>query len=270
MNRAKLGTIMKYVFLFVAALISIFPLVWMFISATNKSGDVLGGRLLPGRNLMTNFHSLTARANVGQALWNSFRNAIVATIGSLAVCSIAGYGFEVYHDRGKDFLMRVLLLSMMIPFAAIMIPLFMMVGKLNLLSTTTAFVLPTLSTAFLIFLFRQSARYFPKDIIESSRLDGLSELGIFLRMYIPVMRSTYATAGIITFMAAWNNYLWPLIIMQSEESRTMPLLLSNLVAGYVTDYGLLMLAISISVLPTIIIFLLLQRSFAEGIVVSVK
>ncbi|HKM43577.1 MAG TPA: carbohydrate ABC transporter permease, partial [Limnochordia bacterium] len=90
------------------------------------------------------------------------------------------------------------------------------------------------------------------------------------RMYIPVMRSTYATAGIITFMAAWNNYLWPLIIMQSAESRTMPLLLSNLVAGYVTDYGLLMIAISISVLPTIIIFLLLQRSFAEGIVISVK
>jgi len=270
MTKARIANVLKYVFLFVAAMISIFPLVWMFISATNTSGDVLGGRLLPGTNLLVNFRALTARADIGQALWNSLRNALVATVASLVVCSIAGYGFEVYHDRGKDFLMRVLLLSMMIPFAAIMIPLFMMVGQLNLLSTTTAFVLPTVSTAFLIFLFRQSARYFPRDIIESSRLDGLSELGIFLRMYIPVMRSTYATAGIITFMAAWNNYLWPLIIMQSEESRTMPLLLSNLVAGYVTDYGLLMLAISISVLPTIVIFLLLQRSFAEGIVLSVK
>ncbi len=203
-------------------------------------------------------------------MWNSFRNAGVATFASLVVCSIAGYGFEVYHDRGKDLLMRILLLSMMIPFAAIMIPLFMLVGNFNLLSTTAAFVLPTVATGFLIFLFRQSARYFPQEIIEASRIDGLGELGIFLRMYVPIMRSTYATAAIITFMGAWNSYLWPLIIMQSPDSRTMPLVLSNLIAGYVTDYGLLMLAVSISVLPTIVIFLLLQNSFAEGIVASAK
>ena len=89
-------------------------------------------------------------------------------------------------------------------------------------------------------------------------------------MYIPVMRSTYATGAIITFMAAWNNYLWPLIIMQSSDSITMPLLISNLIAGYTTNYGMLMLAVAISVLPTIIVFLLLQKSFAEGIVSSVK
>ena len=159
---------------------------------------------------------------------------------------------------------------MMIPFAAIMLPLFIMVGRLNLLNTTAAFVLPTISTAFLIFLFRQSARYFPTEIIESARIEGLNELGIFLKMYIPVMRSTYATGAIITFMAAWNNYLWPLIIMQSSDSITMPLLISNLIAGYTTNYGMLMLAVAISVLPTIIVFLLLQKSFAEGIVSSVK
>ena len=219
---------------------------------------------------MENFRNLTAKAKVGRALYNSFKNALVSTVASLVVCSIAGYGFEVYHDRGKDFLMRVLLLSMMIPFAAIMIPLFMMFGRANLLSTTTAFVLPTVATAFLVFLFRQSARYFPTEIIEAARIDGLSELGIFLQMYIPIMRSTYATAAIITFMAAWNNYLWPLIIMQDKNSITMPLLVSNLIAGYITDYGILMLAVSISVLLTIIIFLILQSSFAEGIITSLR
>ena len=170
---------------------------------------------------------------------------------------------------GKDFLMRVLLLSMMIPFA-IAIPLFMMVGKMGLLNTTTAFVLPTVSTAFLIFLFRQSARYFPSDIIEAARLEGMGELGIFFRMYVPVMRSTYVTAGIITFMNAWNSYLWPLIIMQSKDSIVMPLLISNLIAGYVTDYGMVMLGVTLSVLPTVIIFLLLQKSFAEGILSSMR
>ena len=96
----------------------------------------------------------------------------------------------------------------------------------------------------------------------------MGELAIFFRMYVPVMRSTYATAAIITFMAAWNNYLWPLIIMQSSDSIVMPLLLSNLIAGYVTDYGMLMLAVTLSVLPTIIVFLLLQKSFADGIIAS--
>lgn len=270
MRRWKIATLLKYSFLFIVAFASIFPLLWMFVSATNSSMDVLNGRLLPGSHLSTNFQNLTARANILQAMWNSFRNASVSTLASLVVCSIAGYGFEIYHDRGKDLLMRILLLSMMIPFAAIMIPLFMMVGGFNLLSTTTAFVLPTVATGFLIFLFRQSARFFPYEIIEASRIDGLGELGIFVRMYIPIMRSTYATAAIITFMGAWNSYLWPLIIMQSANSRTMPLVLSNLIAGYVTDYGLLMLAVSISVLPTIVIFLLLQKSFAEGIIASSK
>ncbi|MDI9421429.1 MAG: carbohydrate ABC transporter permease [Bacillota bacterium] len=260
----------KYLVLSVAAFLALFPLLWMFVSATNSSVDVITGRILPGTHLLENLRELHATTSITRALWNSFRNASVATIASLFVCSIAGYGFEIYHDRGKDILMRILLLSMMIPFAAIMIPLFIMVGRLNLLNTTAAFVLPTISTAFLIFLFRQSARYFPTEIIESARIEGLNELGIFLKMYIPVMRSTYATGAIITFMAAWNNYLWPLIIMQSSDSITMPLLISNLIAGYTTNYGMLMLAVAISVLPTIIVFLLLQKSFAEGIVSSVK
>lgn len=266
----RLVTGAKYAFLFLAAFLSIFPLLWMMISATNNSVDVLGGRLLPGSHLGTNFKNLVATTRIGTALWNSFRNAVVATFASLTVCSIAGYGFETYHDRAKDWLMGILLLSMMIPFAAIMIPLFMMIGKANLLNTTAGFVLPTISTAFLIFLFRQSARYFPREIIEAARIEGLGELGIFFRMYVPIMRSTYAAAAIITFMNAWNSYLWPLIIMQKAESITMPLLISNLIAGYVTDYGMLMLAVSISVLPTIVIFLALQKNSAEGIVSSVK
>jgi lactose/L-arabinose transport system permease protein len=260
----------KYLFLLVAAFLSVFPLLWMLISATNRSVDVLTGTLLPGTYLMENLKTLLANTNLMQALWNSLRNASVATIASLIVCSIAGYGFEIYHDKIKDRLMGILLLSMMVPFAVIMIPLFMMFGKANLLNTTTAFVLPTISTAFLIFLFRQSTRNFPRDIIEAARLEGMGELGIFIKMYIPIMRSTYAAGAVITFMTAWNNYLWPLIIMQTEESKTMPLLISDLISGYVIDYGVLMLAVTISILPTIIIFLILQKNFAEGVISSIK
>jgi lactose/L-arabinose transport system permease protein len=260
----------KYLFLSLAAFVSVFPLLWMLISATNKSVDVIAGSLLPGTYLVENFKTLLERTEIIRALWNSFKNASVATIAGLLVCSIAGYGFEIYHDRGKDLLMGVLLLSMMVPFAAVMIPLFMMFGKANLLNTTIAFVLPTVSTSFLIFLFRQSARNFPQEVIESARIEGLGELGIFFRMYIPIMRSTYAAATVITFMNAWNSFLWPIIIMQKPESKTMPLLISDLIAGYVTDYGLVMLAVTVSILPTIVLFLILQRNFAEGITTSIK
>ncbi|HHU51507.1 MAG TPA: carbohydrate ABC transporter permease [Firmicutes bacterium] len=270
MIKRKLITLVKYSVLSVAAFLSVFPLLWMLISATNKSVDVIAGSLLPGAHLVENFRTLVERTDIFSALWNSLRNASVATIASLIVCSIAGYGFEIYHDRGKDFLMSVLLLSVMVPFAAIMIPLFMMFGKANLLNTTAGFVLPTISTAFLIFLFRQSTRTFPQEVIESARLEGLGELGIFFRMYVPIMRSTYAAAAVITFMNAWNSYLWPVIIMQKAESKTMPLLISDLIAGYVTDYGMVMLAVTISILPTILLFLILQKNFAEGITASIK
>lgn len=270
MNKKLVGMAIKYLTLSIASLLSVFPLFWMLVSATNRSVDVLGGRLLPGTYLMENLRTLAFNTNITRALWNSFRNATVTTVLALVVCSMAGYGFEVFHDRIKDRLMGVLLLSMLVPFAAIMIPLFMMFGKAGLLDTTTAFVLPSVSTAFLIFFFRQSTRSFPMEIIESARIEGMGELGIFVRIYVPIMRSTYAAAAVITFMNAWNNYLWPLIIMQKSESQTMPLLIASLISGYVIDYGALMLAVSISILPTLIIFLLLQRNFAEGILSSMR
>jgi lactose/L-arabinose transport system permease protein len=119
-------------------------------------------------------------------------------------------------------------------------------------------------------LFRQSARSFPHDIIEASRIDGLTEIGIFFRMFIPTMRSTYAAAMTITFMNAWNNYIWPKVIMSDDSSITMPMLIANLTEGYFTDYGVLMLGVVLSTIPTVVIFFLLQKSFAEGITGAVK
>ena len=119
-------------------------------------------------------------------------------------------------------------------------------------------------------LFRQSARSFPHDIIEAARLDGLSETGIFFRMFFPTMRSTYAAAMTITFMNAWNNYLWPKVILQTDSSITMPMLVANLLGGYTVDYGMLMLGVLICTLPTAIVFFCLQKSFAEGITGAVK
>lgn len=257
-------------FLSVASALSIFPLLWMILAATNKSVDVVAGRLLPGAFIIENFKSLIENQNLGQAMYNSFRNSIALTLVALVICSAAGYGFEIFHDRGKDWLFSILLLAMMVPFVAIMIPLFRMFSTMGLLDSMMGFMLPTVSTPFLIMLFRQSARSFPHDIIEAARIDGLSELGIFFRMFIPTMRSTYAAAMTITFMNAWNSYLWPKVVMQTQSAMTMPMLVANLKSGYVVDYGMLMLGVLICTIPTVIIFFFLQKSFAEGITGAVK
>ena len=227
----KLKRSIQYIVLTIVSIISVFPIYWMAVSATNKSVDISRGTLLPGKEFINNFKNLISSQNVSGAMINSFKYAIVLTILSLFICSLAGYGFEIYHDKGKDIVMSIILLAMMVPFAATMIPLFQMFSQAKLLNTTLGFILPTISTPFLIMLFRQSARSFPHDIIEAARIDGLNEFQIFFRMFFPTMRSTYAAAMTITFMNAWNNYLLPMGIMQSNDSITMLMLVVNLTEG---------------------------------------
>jgi lactose/L-arabinose transport system permease protein len=259
-----------YAFLTLFAIVSLFPLYFMLVSSTNTSQDVLGSRLTPGTNLLQNARDLFSGQNVGAAMYHSAVNAVATTVVALIVCSIAGYGFEVFHSKGKDRLMAVLLLAMMIPFAATMIPLFQLFTNFGLANSTFAVILPAVSTPFLILLFRQSSRSFPHEILEAARLDGLGEVAIFARIYMPTMRATYAAAATITFMTAWNNFLWPKVILVNPAYQTMPMLISNLTSGYVTNYGVLMLAVLMASLPTVIIFLALQRSFAEGITGAIK
>ncbi|MDE7429881.1 MAG: carbohydrate ABC transporter permease [Lachnospiraceae bacterium] len=259
-----------YLFLCIVSFISVFPLYWMVSASTNKSAEVISGRLIPGTYFIENLKNLLGAQNITRAFGNSVKYSVILTLVSLVVCSLAGYGFEIFHDKAKDSLMSVILLAMMVPFVATMIPLFQMCSKMGLLNTTLGFILPTISTPFLIMMFRQSARSFPHDIMEAARIDGLSEIRIFFQMFIPTMRSTYAAAMTITFMNAWNSYLWPKVIMTDSNSQTMPMVVANLTEGYVTDYGMLMLAVLICTLPTAIVFFCLQNAFAEGITGAVK
>jgi len=269
-KRVTPTNVAMYTFLSVVCLFSMLPFVWMIFASTNRSVDNIKGKVLIGSYFFENVKTLFTTVNVGRAFWNSLRITVIGTLASLLVCSMAGYGFQVYRDKNKDRLMSVLLLSMMVPFAAVMIPLFKMFSIASLLDSTAGIVLPTVSTAFLIFFFRQNSMSFPYEIVQAARVDGVSEFGIYARIYVPVMAPTFAAAAIVTFMNSWNSYLWPLIIMQSQESRTMPLLVSSLTSGYVTDYGILMLAVSICTLPTVILFFSQQKRFVAGVLGSVK
>ena len=259
-----------YIFLAIVSLISVFPFYWMIMAATNNYVDVTKGKLTFGTYAAENFRNLISQQPLGLAMKNSFIYAISVTVICLFICSLAGYGFEVYHDKWKDRLFSVLLLAMMIPQVATMIPLFRMFSKAGLLNTVLAFFLPMISTPFMIMMFRQNSRAFPVDIVEAARIDGLSEIKIFFQMYMPVMKSTYAAAAVITFMNAWNAYLWPKVCMTDGKSLNMVMLIANMTGGYKIDYGMIMMGVLFCSIPTLVIFFVLQKQFAEGITGAVK
>lgn len=269
----------QYIFLSICAFISIFPFFWMIIAATNKSVDVTRGTLLPGTYLLEN-----VKAVLGSDLgyMNSFKNSLIISVATtllaMLVSSAAGYAFIIYKSRVRDTVFKIILLSMMVPFAAMMVPLFQLFSKfssipgLNFVSINTvgSVVIISIATAFLIFFFRQNTASFPKELVEAARIDGLGELRIFFRVFMPTMKSTYAAAIIVTFMNSWNNYLWPLIALQSPEKRTLPLVLSAMGSSYTPDYGMIMTAVVIATIPTALIFFLMQKQFVAGMTGSVK
>lgn len=278
--KRKIGpsVIFKYAFLIVTAAISVFPFFWMIISSSNTTREINAGKLTFGPHLLENLQSLfTSDLGFPQALLNSAVIAIITTVVALVVSSIAGYGFEIFRSKTRDWVFNLLLTSMMIPFCALMIPLYRMfsaVGKTGFsafgLNTLFSVISPVICTAFLIFFFRQNSKSFPREVLEAARIDGLSEPGIFFRMYMPMMKSSYAAAAIITFMNSWNNYLWPLVALQDPAKRTVPLVFSAMGASYTPDYGMIMAGIVLATLPTGLLFFFMQKHFVAGMVGSVK
>ncbi len=267
---AKRFPLGSFLFLLTASLFSIFPFYWMVVSATNTSKDITMGKLTLGVHLLENVRNAFSHSTIWLSFVNSTLLALIITFVSLLLCGIAGYAFVVFPNRKRDILFTILIASMMVPFAVKIIPMFRFFSQLQLINNYWAIILPAVGTPFVIFFFRQNSMTFPMETIQAARVDGLGELSIFLRIYTPIMRPTYAAAGIFVFMASWNNYLWPLIILQSADKYTMPLAVANLAAEFNTDYGMVMIGIIVSTLPTLLVFFLLQKSFVQGIVGSVK
>ena len=259
-----------YLGLSIAAFISVFPFYWMVVGATNKTNLIVRGKASFGDNLFANAQAFFNLVDAPRVFWNSLEISVIATVATLAVASTAGYGFEIFRSRIRERLFAFLLLLLTIPFAAIMVPLFSMIARAHLVNTFAAVILPTVASIFIIFYFRQATKAFPGELRDAARVDGLKEWQIFLFIYVPVMRSTYAAATIIIFMLNWNNYLWPLIVLQTKDMKTVTLVVSALLSAYVPDYGATLFATVLATLPTLVIFFLLQRQFVAGLTGGVK
>ncbi len=274
----KFGRIFQYIFLGTLSAVSIFPFYWMVMAATNKSVDVTKGTLLPGSYFFENLKSvLESDLLYTTAYGNSIVITLVTTVLAMLVSSAAGYAFVVYKTKGRERIFDFIFASMMVPFAALMVPLFRLFSNFNKLglgiiglNSPGAVIITGIATAFLIFFFKQNTATFPRDLIEAARIDGLGEIKIFLQIYMPTMKSTYAAAIVVTFMNVWNSYLWPLIALQSGNKRTLPLILSAMGASYTPDYGMMMCAVVLATIPTAAIFFLMQKQFVAGMTGAVK
>jgi lactose/L-arabinose transport system permease protein len=265
-----LKTIIVYAFLIIAFILSIFPFYWMVTGMTNAAVDVVKGKMTFGNQFFVNIKALFASCNIGRIFLSSVKISVLTVIGTLIISSMAAFGFEIYYSKARERTYGVLLLSMMVPFAALMIPLFKLIVKMHLINTHAGIIITSIASVFLIFFFRQSLKSFPKEIIQAARVDGAGEFKIYYSIVAPSMKSTFAAAAIFAFMTSWNSYLWPLIVLQSDNQKTMTLLISTLSSAYFPQYGVIMTAIVIATLPMIIVFFTLQKYFVQGITGSVK
>lgn len=256
-----------YALLAAGALLSVAPFLWMVIASTHATSELFARPLpvLPGGELLVNLARLQAETNFGRVMANSLGIAVVYTVFSSIVSVMAGYGLAKFRFRGRGLLMGVVLVTMMIPMQVLLVPLFQMMASVGWVDTYQAIIVPFLANAFGIFLMRQAFVDFPDTIIEAARIDGAGELRTFYRVVLPVARPQLAALVIYTFVSQWNAFIWPLLMLNSEDRYTVPVALNTMIGLSRVDYSGLMLGSLLATIPLLIVFLLFQRQFVAGL-----
>ena len=255
------------------AAVALLPLLWMLSVSFMQPGAAssLPPPLLPSHPTLENYRQLFGFAGMGRYLSNSFVIAGGVTLVSLVFNLMAGYAFAKLHFRGRERVFQVLLGALVIPAQVTMMPLFLMLKGLGLVNTYAGVMLPMLATVFGIFLVRQYARTVPDELLEAARIDGAGEWRIFTRIVLPLLKPIIVTLAIFTFLASWNDFMWPLIIITGQEHYTLPVALAALSREHVQDSELMMAGSVVTTLPVLLLFLALQRYYLQGLLLgSVK
>lgn len=264
--------LIAHLFLGLGAAVMLVPFLWMLFTSLKPEGAVL---TLPPQ-IWPKEPTLEAYRRVGevfplfQALFNSMLVAILTTLGQLVLCSMSGYAFARFRFWGRDTLFYLYLATLMVPFAVTATPLFIVVKSLGWLNTYWGLFVPALFSAFGTFLMRQFFESIPKELEEAATIDGANTLLTFTRVVLPLTGSAMATLGIFAFMASWNAFLWPLLVVNNPKLMTLPLALATLQGQHAgqTEWNLVMAGTVITVAPMIVVFLLAQRWVVESMTSS--
>lgn len=272
-QRDRMTRVLLYALLVLGAVLALVPMVWMVSASLMPSGEASSfpPRFFPSRPTLEHYTDLFTRLNLGRYLFNSAFVALVVTSASLIINAMAGYAFAKLRFRGRDRLFRVLSTGLVLPVQVAMLPLFLLLKNMGLINTYWGVIIPGLASIFGIFLVRQYALAIPDEMLDAARVDGASEFRIFWSIVVPGIMPILATLSIWTFLATWNDFMWPLIVLSDSSRYTLPVALANLSGEHVQDTELMMAGSVLTVIPVMLVFLFLQRYYIQGVMAgSVK
>ncbi len=264
------SNLVNYILLTIGALVMVAPFIWMLSTSFKPQAETITfpPQLLPKRPTLENYTQVFERLNMVRLYMNTAYVAVVKTVVNVYTSTLIGYVFGKFTFRGRDVLFYLVLSTWIIPFEVYMIPLYVMMVNMNLGNTYWALIIPEISSAYAIFLFRQFMFTIPNDLLDAARIDGAGEWRIFHSIVLPLARPVVATLVAFFFMWNWNDFLWPLIVLTTSDKYLLPLGLSMMVAEFGTQYGMLMAGASLAIVPVLMVFVSVQRYIIEGIALT--
>ena len=265
-NHAKIGRILTYIVLIFLAIISIVPFYNMIIGCTHDNAALATSfQMLPGSHLMDNYKRLQDNVNIWRGLANSIFISVTYTLISTYIGALTAYGFAKYKFRGNKVLFWIVLATMMLPGQLGIIGYFQEMNGLGLLDSYLSIIMPSFATPVMVYWIRQYIdAYVPNELMESARIDGCNEFKIFNKIIFPVIIPGVATQAIFTFVGCWNSFVQPSILLFSQEKFTLPILVQQMQGVYKTDYGVIYLGVTLSVIPILLLFMFCSKKILES------
>ena len=263
--RRNIQMTILYLVFTVVGVIMLFPFVWMIATSFKTGTDIYNMSLIPKTFTLENYVDVIQGSQFPRWYLNSFIVAFICSASVLVFGPLMGYAFCKFRFRGKEFIFILLLSTMMIPTEMMIIPWYLMCAELQWTNTYWAMIFPGLCSAFGLFLMRQFFTSVPNELLDAGRIDGLSEIGVYARIALPLVKPALSALGIFTFLGNWNSFLWPVIALDTSEKYTIAVGLAQFSAENSSQWELIMTGAAVATIPIIIIFLIFQKQIIEGV-----
>jgi putative chitobiose transport system permease protein len=273
-RRQLVGNAAWYVILTALAVITVFPFLWMLLTSLKGPLDPIASvppQLLPGHPTLANYERVLASLPILRFFFNSITVSVIVCVLNVLVSAMAAYPLAKMRFRGRDAIFYLLLATLIVPAQLTYIPSFILaVNVFHYYDTLPAVILPSLASAFNIFLMRQAFRGVPNDLIDAARVDGAGEWRVWWQILLPIVRPSMAAVAIFTFVTSWNDFLWPSLMLHTREGMTLPVGLAALQGFFSSDFRSIAAGVTMTVIPILLFFIVVQRHFVRGLAGAVK